>query len=109
MFHFRQQLKALKHTYRKDCDEIRQQLENWRCLECRNRQLVPTNSDVQTNHIDLPLQYIGMIYTHFPEKRGTPRQPGICSDMIAKLTLNNSVFTNPEHALEGLQEYSHMW
>lgn len=55
------------------------------------------------------MQYIGAIQTHFPEKRGTPRQPGICTNLIAKLVLNNEVFTNPEHALEGLQEYSHMW
>lgn len=29
--------------------------------------------------------------------------------MIAKLTLNSTIFTNPNHALEGLQEFSHMW
>ncbi|XP_018328866.1 tRNA (adenine(37)-N6)-methyltransferase isoform X2 [Agrilus planipennis] len=53
--------------------------------------------------------YIGTMYTHFPEKRGTPRQPGICSNLVAKLVLNSNIFTNPEHALDGLQEYSHMW
>lgn len=100
----------MTHAHRKDCDDIRNRLENWRCLECRNRQLSQDNCGASSqNQIDLPLQYIGMIHTHFPEKRGTPRQPGICSNMIAKLTLNNDVFTNPEHALEGLQEYSHMW
>ncbi|GJQ78564.1 hypothetical protein Trydic_g11675 [Trypoxylus dichotomus] len=108
----RQQLKSLILAHRKDCDEIRDKLENWRCLECRNRQLQDDNADnlvENENRPDLSLNYIGMIYTNFPEKRGTPRQPGICSDMIAKLTLNNEVFTNPTHALEGLQEYSHMW
>lgn len=50
-----------------------------------------------------------MIKTNFPEKRGTPRQPAICADSVAKLTLNNEVFTNPEHSLEGLDEFSHMW
>lgn len=99
-------------AHRKDCDEIRDKLENWRCLECRNRQREDNNADAQVeneNQPDLSLNYIGMIHTHFPEKRGTPRQSGICSDMIAKLTLNSEIFTNPSHALEGLQEYSHMW
>lgn len=64
---------------------------------------------MHTVNADLPLQYIGIISSHFPEKRGTPRQPGICSNMSAKLILDNNVFTNPEHALEGLQEFSHMW
>ena len=85
-------------------------------MECRNRQVERSESANQSssndnlvNVSDLPLRYIGVIHTHFPEKRGTPRQPGICPEMIAKLTLHNDVFTNPKHALEGLQDYSHMW
>ncbi|KAK4883903.1 hypothetical protein RN001_000174 [Aquatica leii] len=107
----RQQLKGLKHTYRKDCDEIKQHLENWKCQQCKNKQADSTTSTPieAQSQIDLSLSYIGVIRTHFPEKRGTPRQPGICSGATAKLTLNNVVFTNPEHSLEGLQDYSHMW
>nr|CAD7452575.1 unnamed protein product [Timema tahoe] len=52
---------------------------------------------------------IGLVSTWFPEKRATPRQPGICASSQGKLTLYNSVFTNPEHALEGLECFSHMW
>lgn len=104
-----QQLVSLSHSHRKDCEDIRNKLENWRCPECRNRsELYNVASGSNAVSYDLPLRYIGMIHTHFPEKRGTPRQPGICTNLIAKLTLNN-VFSNPEHALEGLQEYSHMW
>lgn len=33
----------------------------------------------------------------------------MCSESVAKLTLSIDVFTNPEHSLEGLEEYSHMW
>lgn len=61
------------------------------------------------NPYDFNSNYIGTINTVFPEKRGTPRQPGICGNMIAKLTLDNNVFTNPEHALQGLEEFSHIW
>lgn len=66
-------------------------------------------STLNQNVIDFQSRYIGTIRTNFPEKRGTPRQPGICHDMIAKIVLDNNIFTNPNHALEGLQEYSHMW
>ena len=52
---------------------------------------------------------IGTISTWFPSKRGTPRQPVICGRAPGKLTLFKSVFTNPEHALQGLEEFSHMW
>lgn len=53
--------------------------------------------------------YIGTIRTNFPEKRCTPRQPGICANATAKITLDSTIFTNPEHALQGLEEFSHMW
>lgn len=104
MFFYRQQLKALTVTNKKDCEEIRQKLQNFRCESCS------ANAGEAAASVPPPtFEYIGVISTQFPEKRGTPRQPGICSSAIAKVTLNNEVFTNPEHALEGLQEYSHMW
>lgn len=91
-------------TNKKEYDEIRQKLQNFKCETCN------TNGDEAAASVLPPnFEYIGVISTQFPEKRGTPRQPGICSSTIAKVTLNNQVFTNPEHALEGLQEYSHMW
>ncbi|KAJ8949847.1 hypothetical protein NQ314_008104 [Rhamnusium bicolor] len=108
----RQQLISLNHIHRKECDFIYKKLEKWQCLNCKSNQEhqeTSASSAASENNADLQLKYVGMISTHFPEKRGTPRQPGICSDLIAKLTLNNSVFTNPSHALEGLQEFSHMW
>ncbi|XP_022911872.1 tRNA (adenine(37)-N6)-methyltransferase-like [Onthophagus taurus] len=104
----RQQIKTLTHAHRKECEEIRGALQNWKCLECRNR-LHQGEMAQEVENNDLRLNYIGIINTQFPEKRATPRQPPICGDMIAKLTLNNDVFTNPSHALEGLEEYSHMW
>lgn len=79
-------------------------------MKCRNQESINDNSGIASQeNCDLPLQYIGVIHTKFPEKRGTPRQPGICSNLTAKVVLNNDVFTNPEHSLEGLQDYSHMW
>ncbi|XP_076268326.1 tRNA (adenine(37)-N6)-methyltransferase-like [Rhynchophorus ferrugineus] len=104
----RQQLSALNHVHQKDVKNIYLTLDRWQCNECRNRYETENNSTTEGNN-EFKFKPIGIISTHFPEKRGTPRQPGICKDTIAKLTLNKEVFTNPYHALEGLQEFSHMW
>lgn len=89
---------------KKDYEEIRQKLQNFTCDTCS-----VNVGEAAASAPPPTFEYIGVISTQFPEKRGTPRQPGICSSTIAKVTLNNRVFTNPEHAVEGLQEYSHMW
>lgn len=57
----------------------------------------------------LELSIIGTIKTKFKERRCVPRQPGLCPLAQACLTISNSVFTNPNHALEGLADFSHMW
>lgn len=110
----RQQLTTLNHVHRKEIETVAKQLEKFQCPSCRsNKTVVQTRTEDSQNdnnqHYDFKTKYIGVIKTNFPEKRGTPRQPGICHDSIAKLTLNNDVFTNPEHSIEGLQEFSHMW
>lgn len=62
-----------------------------------------------TDDDTIKLKPIGVISTWFPSKRGTPRQTGVCGKVPGKLLLYNSIFTNPDHALEGLQDFSHMW
>lgn len=51
---------------------------------------------------------IGHIESCFKEKNGTPRQATICPEAKGVIVLNN-VFSNPEHSLEGIIEYSHIW
>ena len=51
---------------------------------------------------------IGHIESWFKEKNGTPRQATICPEAKGVIVLNN-VFSNPEHSLEGINEYSHIW
>ncbi|XP_021914680.1 tRNA (adenine(37)-N6)-methyltransferase-like isoform X2 [Zootermopsis nevadensis] len=100
----RQQIKALGHNHQKDMEQIQNILDSWQCQRC-NSSTTPTNIPED----GVSLRPIGVVSTWFPEKRGTPRQPGICVNSQGKLTLFNSVFTNPEHALEGLEGFSHMW
>ncbi|KAM6941862.1 tRNA (adenine(37)-N6)-methyltransferase [Lycodopsis pacificus] len=52
---------------------------------------------------------IGYITSCFSVKTGTPRQPTICGPSRAELRIQQSVFNNPEHALVGLEQYSHVW
>jgi len=52
---------------------------------------------------------IGYINSSFKCKNGTPRQSSICLHASASLELNKSFFTNPNHALDGLQDFSHIW
>ncbi|XP_047117905.1 tRNA (adenine(37)-N6)-methyltransferase [Schistocerca piceifrons] len=100
----RQQIRSLSILQRKEVDNIHNVLETWQCSGCRE---ATSQSNVPDD--SLTLHPIGTISTWFPAKRGTPRQPGICASSRGKLTLSNTVFTNPEHALEGLEEFSHMW
>lgn len=52
---------------------------------------------------------IGYISSCFSMKNGTPRQPTICGPSRAELRIQQSVFNNPDHALVGLEQYSHVW
>ncbi|GLH12628.1 Nef-associated protein 1 [Gryllus bimaculatus] len=102
----RQQLRALGSNQQREIEKIKSLLTKWQCTTCQHQQQqqpdeTHENLDIQEN---IPLRPIGLISTWFPEKKGTPRQPGICATGRGKLTLFNTVFTNPEHALEGLEE-----
>jgi len=52
---------------------------------------------------------IGHIESVFKTKNGTPRQSGLCQYGRAKLRINKNVFNNPEHSLEQVGEFSHVW
>ena len=54
-------------------------------------------------------QPIGYIRSVFPTKNGTPRQSGLSELARASLTVSKEVFTNPEHALADLGDFSHIW
>lgn len=52
---------------------------------------------------------IGYISSCFSMKNGTPRQPTVCGPSRGELRIKQSVFNNPEHALVGLEQFSHVW
>lgn len=55
-----------------------------------------------------PFKPIGYIRTVFTEKRATPRQPSI-NRLLGRIEISQNVFNNPEHSLDGLSSFSHLW
>ena len=53
------------------------------------------------------MKSIGIVESCFPDKFGTPRQPGLATESRAFLRLNKEV--QPELSLEGLSGFSHLW
>lgn len=55
------------------------------------------------------MQPIGVIRTAFAEKRAVPRQSALGNELQSFVEINPTCFNNPEHSLEGLCDFSHMW
>ena len=53
------------------------------------------------------MEYIGYIYTQFPEKFGIPRQSGLVENAIGEIVFEPK-FRNPD-AVKGIEEFSHLW
>ncbi|CAK9797697.1 tRNA (adenine(37)-N6)-methyltransferase [Anthophora plagiata] len=109
----RQQIKSLRYIHEKDIDTVKRLLDSYRNGSplSEAKVIIPDDVKPSTSTADdsIKLKPIGIISTWFPSKRGTPRQTGVCGKVPGKLLLYNSIFTNPDHALEGLQDFSHMW
>jgi tRNA (adenine37-N6)-methyltransferase len=97
-------------------------LTNFKCQNCRkqvdNRDTSTNNagSSAQVMDISVPVNSelvhfkpIGHIRSVFNEKRGVPRQPQLGTQLLGCIQLNPDLFTNPEHALQGLEDFSHIW
>jgi len=50
---------------------------------------------------------VGHIKTCFPRKNGCPRQGSVCPSSLAHLDF--CFGNNPHHALDGLEDFSHVW
>ncbi|KAH0539464.1 tRNA (adenine(37)-N6)-methyltransferase [Cotesia glomerata] len=108
IYNLRQQIKSLKYVFEKDVDNIKR-LIGLQASAGIVEVAEPAVEASTSQSTSLNLEPIGVINTGFPSKRGTPRQPGIGKESRGKITLFNTVFTNPEHALNGLEDFSHMW
>ncbi|XP_033634049.1 tRNA (adenine(37)-N6)-methyltransferase-like isoform X2 [Asterias rubens] len=73
----------------------------------------PLHSPVKTEEDEHPtntlITPIGYIKSCFKSKNGTPRQPSVCTFSRAKLTILKAAFPNPQHSIQGLDKFSHVW
>ncbi|XP_071794231.1 tRNA (adenine(37)-N6)-methyltransferase-like [Asterias amurensis] len=73
----------------------------------------PLHSPVKTEETEHPMNTlgtpIGYIKSCFKSKNGTPRQPSVCTFSRAKLTILKAAFPNPQHCIQGLDKFSHVW
>lgn len=106
---FRKQINSLNHVYQKDVQNINGVLRDFQCLNCKDATIVDVTSPTAAIASESPFKPIGIIRTAFPEKRAVPRQPTVGSKLVGMIEISQEVFTNPEHSLEGLEGFSHMW
>jgi hypothetical protein len=114
----RHQIQSLGHVHKKEMEHIKDMLNFPEMLLLQNPPNLLEGNRVSTSEQQpsdpktadkVSFQVIGHVSTWFSEKRATPRQPGICKSSRGKLELSKDLFTNPEHSLEGLASFSHLW
>ncbi|CAO1315237.1 unnamed protein product [Diamesa hyperborea] len=102
----RTQVGALTYLHKKDVESIRRCLKDFKCENCQSEKSVQV---IVAETSDSKFKPIGLIKTMFADKRAVPRQAVVAEKILSKLELNADVFTNPEHSLEGLEEFTHIW
>lgn len=118
-FHFRKEIKNLKHLQHREINNIRASLDCWKCPSCQysgavsngdqTKFMVQSRGEAESQDERIQLLPIGYISTGFVRKRAVPRQPNLNLNCHGKISLCDFVFSNPEHSLEGLDGFSHMW
>lgn len=123
----RKQIHALSYVHQTDLKIIRNLLTDFKCIGCKEQQketlslpapspqpaLPPsspsTNRANDTESNAVTFKPIGIVRSDFPEKRAVPRQPSLCSKLSGYIELSKDVFNNPEHSLDRLSDFSHLW
>ncbi|XP_059830681.1 tRNA (adenine(37)-N6)-methyltransferase [Hypanus sabinus] len=111
----RQEVNKAVHVHKKSIEDLRALLYSLKRGSIQAD--VPIQNDVPTrNQLSLSLEKgniqttpIGYIDSCFFAKNGTPRQPTVCGLSRARLKISKTIFTNAEHSLMGLEQFSHVW
>ncbi|KAJ7380276.1 hypothetical protein OS493_010992 [Desmophyllum pertusum] len=111
----RSDMYSMKKMFGQKFKEIKEMFEKGKqeCILQDNLQRLATYNNPQRQ--DTPRSFnsemkpIGFVESCFKEKNGIPRQPSVCPAAKAKLCVSVKGFTNPEHSLEGLENFSHVW
>ncbi|XP_055608176.1 tRNA (adenine(37)-N6)-methyltransferase [Uranotaenia lowii] len=108
----RLQIGNLQHVHQKEIQNINQKLESFQCESCRTNQIdsIASNTIInEPSNSKLEFEPIGVIKTVFPEKKAVPRQANMFSQVVSRIELSSAIFNNPEHSLDGLEKFSHVW
>ncbi|XP_007890742.2 tRNA (adenine(37)-N6)-methyltransferase [Callorhinchus milii] len=108
----RQQIDKAVRVHKKSIDDLRSFLSDIK------REQIQDSATTGNQDAEMPFCLekgnigtvpIGFLESCFSVKNATPRQPTICSLSRARLKISKAVFTNPEHSLIGLDQFSHVW
>jgi len=120
----RKKHQGLIQQHRKDLKHLGDQVEDLRKLSLGSKPLNGTADgssngsycEVATERMASDIFPIGTLTSSwFKEKNGTPRQPSLCREAVGIIDLGPDMarhfpkMTNVSHALENLQEFSHVW
>ncbi|ETN58234.1 hypothetical protein AND_010192 [Anopheles darlingi] len=115
----RQQVKNLQHIFSKEHQYALKLLNEFSSKDCerietigeieKNTSFSDTENAVTCDNDDVHFKPIGVIRTVFSEKRAVPRQAVLASTVESRIELSPKIFNNPEHSLEGLENFSHIW
>lgn len=110
----RKQVNSLSYVHQTDLRIIKNLLTDFKCNGCKEKQKNGSsstrgNESESNDKHQIIFKPIGIIRTDFPEKRAVPRQPTVCSKLSGYVELNKDIFNNPEHSLERLGDFSHLW
>lgn len=100
-------MNALTNTHQTDLKVIRSLLTDFKCSGCKEQQKIADDKEKEQNFVKF--KAIGWIHSDFPEKRAVPRQSSVCSKLPGFIEISKDVFNNPEHSLEKLEDFSHLW
>ncbi|KAJ6642771.1 tRNA (adenine(37)-N6)-methyltransferase [Pseudolycoriella hygida] len=104
----RKQVSSLTYVHHKEIQSIKSTIENYKCEGCTNIETMKPVSDNSADNNENLFKPIGFIRTAFSEKRAVPRQP-TTNKLLGRIEISQSVFNNPEHSLDGLHSFSHIW
>ncbi|XP_029840856.2 tRNA (adenine(37)-N6)-methyltransferase isoform X2 [Ixodes scapularis] len=103
----RKTLRAMNVQFKTQCADIRKALQPTEQAEPTPPE--PEKREAGKENGAFVFAPIGRIRTAFPSKNATPRQACICSQSSATLSIDKEVFNRPQHCLDGLEEFSHVW
>ncbi|XP_050096001.1 tRNA (adenine(37)-N6)-methyltransferase [Anopheles aquasalis] len=110
----RQQIKNLQHTFSKEHQYALKLLNEFSCKDSErtaeiDKKYLADTENATAGDDDVHFKPIGVIRTVFSEKRAVPRQAILASTVVSRIELSPVIFNNPEHSLEGLENFSHFW